>query len=169
MTVSCIHCVSMCHSVSLSVSDSVSLRSRRPLSTSPHHFLPCFTLVGHHQISVSRRRRWWCWLETKAVGKCSLTLLFGHGTPYVHRKTVPHPRRMEVELASAHHGTVCLVVLAGDELRNFSISSSSWFRRHCVRTLSTLFMLSHVLFVHAPSPASMLRRSIGITCPPLRP
>ena len=45
-----------------------------------------------------------------------MTLLVGHGTPYVHRQTVLHPRRTEVELASADRGTVSLVVLARDQL-----------------------------------------------------
>jgi len=56
---SCINCVSMCQSVSLSVSVSL-LRSRRPLSKSPLALALSSLLhvgIGHRQISVSRRRQ----------------------------------------------------------------------------------------------------------------
>jgi len=134
-------------SVSLSVS--VSLLSCRLLRSSPLpliDFLFGLMSVVHRQVTISGR--WRCRLQTKALSPCR--------THDGRKWNSPLPIKARSALWN------CLTTIS----RSFSINSGSWFSRHWVRTFRTLFILLHALFVQDPSPASRLRRNIGMTCTP---
>ena len=135
--------------VSQCLSVSVSLLSCRLLRSSPLlliDFLFGLMSVVHCQVTISGRRR--CRLRTKALSPC-----------WTH-----DGRRW-----NAHQSVVSLVKLAHDDFAQFFNQLRQLIqspRRHWVRTFRTLFILLHALFVKDPSPASRLRRNIGMTCTP---